>query len=163
MCLLLTAWPGTRSRQHCRKKAAFNAGKRLQGALSTARGALSTARGTHLLGAECTAYVPNCSKTSTSEPSRIWLGKDNSCCELPTQMHLPSLWWFLASHQNGNGQGWQLGVGPVTCQRKNRGVLAIKGHPSLGCFLKRTLSAWNWLKSWTAARTAHPRCRPVAS
>lgn len=40
----------------------------------------------------------------------------------------------------------------------NKGTL-----PSLGLFLKRTLPAWNWLESWTAARMAHPRCRPVAS
>lgn len=125
VCRLLTAQPGTGSHQCHRKKAALDEGK-------WSLGILSRAQGTNLLGAESTAYVPNCSnKPSTSELRRIWLGKDNRCCELMTQMHLLSLWWFLASHQNGNGQGWQLGVGPVTCQRKNRGVLAIKGHSPL--------------------------------
>lgn len=73
---------------------------------------------------------PNCFQPSISELTGIWW-KDNSCCELDS--HAPSLplGWFFPGHQNGNGQGWWLGVGPVTCQRKNRGVLAIKGHSPL--------------------------------
>lgn len=103
-------------------------------------------------------------KASTWEQKGIWLGQDNSCHELRTQLHLLSLCWFLACHQNGNGQGWQLGGGPAACQRENQRSLGNKGTlPSLGLFLKRTLPAWNWLKSWTAARMAHPRRGPVAS
>lgn len=117
-----------------------------------------------LLGVDCTAHVPNCSKPSISEPRRIWLGKDNSCCELVTQTHLLSP--LMVPRQSPEWERARLAAGSRASHlsEEEQRSLGNKGTlPSLGLFLKRTLPAWNWLKSGTAARTAHPRCRPVAS
>lgn len=122
------------SSQHGQELGAVSAGGRRQLPMRASGDwtfVLSTAHGTRLLGGECTAYVPNCSRPSTSELRMIWLGKTTAAVSSWLQCTFsPSDGSYPATRMRmGKVGSWERGQSLV--RGRTGGVLAIKGHSPL--------------------------------